>query len=384
MSRALLAEAIDAEAELAHEAALDLYQRVRRDAGHDALGREASRRRAELLLRLGRNDDAAVAFEALVTDCERAGVAAEQAHALAERAHVAYRSGDGPGITRWAERAEAVARGDGTPAVIAHALRYVGIGHEFAGRHGDAERIYLELLELAPDTRHLGPVCNSLGEIARASGRYALAASWYRRSHDEWRRTRGDGPDIVYLNNLGATLVELGRRDEGRALLDRAILEQRRSGWLAMLSETYAYRALAALGDGDVAAAHRDAVEGYLLASQHGETEMMGVLLRVLARIRWAGGGAAPRASDATAEADASPIEIARRSVAFLEQAAKPAEVARSRWLLGELLAAAGDPAANIELVSAQAAFTALGLDLFAEAVARAAAGQPTFILRTP
>ena len=203
--------------------------------------------------------------------------------------------------------------------------------------------------------------------------------SWYRRFHEEWQKGHGDEANIVYLNNMGAALVELGENAAGRALLDRAIVEQRRTGYLAMLSETYHYRGLSWLAAGDLAAATRDTVEGYLLASELGEGEMMGILLRLLARIRHADGARSPegqpsggRAGSAIA-ADASPVELVRRSIAILAEANKPAEVARSRWCLGELLLAQHAPEAGLaELEAAHAAFTTLGLEHWAEEVARA------------
>ncbi len=390
----------EAEDALDNDLALAIYAEVRRAVGNVPTGRRALRRRADLLLKLGRNDEAAAALDALLVDCgyadgldhpaapaERAAGPggpvgqAELAAALAERAHVAYRSGDGAGITRFAAAAEIHARAAGDPQLVAHALRFVGIAHEFGGRHAQAEATYLALLEVAPDTRHLGPVCNSLGEIARAAGRFGTAVSWYRRFHEEWKKGHGDEANIVYLNNMGAALVELGEHAAGRALLDRAIIEQRRTGYLAMLSETYHYRAASWLAAGDLAAATRDTVEGYLLASELGEGEMMGILLRLLARIRQADGPrrleALPTDGPATAgsdiAADASPVELVRRSIAILAEADKPTEVARSRWCLGEILLAQNQSEVGlVELEAAQAAFVALGLEHWAEEVARA------------
>lgn len=370
---ARLEDGRDAEQSLDNALALATYASVRAEAGNSPTGRRAERLLADLYLKLGRNDDAALAFDALIADCAAATAGAapdELASALAERAHVAYRSGDGDAIARFAGRAEEQARATGTPELVAHALRFVGIAHEFAGRHAEAEATYLQLLEIAPDTRHLGPVCNSLGEIARASGRFGAAVSWYRRFHEEWRKARGDEPNIVYLNNLGAALVELDEHAAGRTLLDRAIVEQRRTGYLAMLSETYHYRALSWLEEGHLPAATRDTVEGYLLASELGEGEMMGILLRLLARIRHADGHATAGSGIAT---DASPVELLNKSIAILTEAVKPVEVARSRWRLGEMLLAQGRTEPGMtELEAAHASFVALGLDHWTEQVARA------------
>lgn len=392
---ALLLEAEDAEAALDHPHALATLRQVVLLGAGSPVRLEAERRLADLLLKLGRNEEAVEAFDGLIGACEEALAARPDgpalsalAAALAERAHAAYRSGDGPSILAFSERAVATARLTGDAALIAHALRFLGIAHEFGGRHAEAERTYLELLEVAPDSRHLGPVCNSLGEIARAAGRFGTAVSWYRRYLEEWRKTHGDEPNIVYLNNTGAALVELGELVEGRALLDRAIAEQRRSGYLAMLSETYHYRALSHLLGGDLGAATEDTIEGYMLAQELGESEMVGVLIRLLGRIRHhelargsSGAGVAGPATHGELAREATPVELVRRSVAVLESVAKPAEVARSRWLLGELLRAQGEvEAADAEFAAAHAAFSGLGLVHWAERVAESRAGTTNLL----
>lgn len=392
---ALLLEAMDAEVALDHTHALATLRLVATRAINTPVALEAKRRLADLLLKLGRNDEAVVAFDELIAQCDQALLASPEgpalrdlAGALAERAHAAYRSGDGPSILSFSERSVEVARLTGEPALIAHGLRFLGIAHEFSGRHAEAEQTYLELLEVAPDTRHLGPVCNSLGEIARAAGRFSTAVSWYRRYLEEWRKTHGDEPNIVFLNNTGAALVELGELTEGRALLDRAIVEQRRSGYLAMLSETYHYRALSHLLDGNLRAATEDTIEGYMLAQELGESEMMGVLLRLLARIRHhqvsRGTQNAPLINTPSAgelAPEATPVELVRKSIAVLENAAKPAEVARSRWLLGEIQRALGESAqAEAEFDTAHSAFIELSLDYWAERVADSRSGTTNLL----
>lgn len=391
----LLIEAQDAEAVLDHPHALATLRQVSLTGAGTPVGLEAQRRLADLLLKLGRNEEAVEAFDRLIEACEQALSAGSSdlalsalAGALAERAHAAYRSGDGPSILVFSQRAVTTARLTGDAALIAHALRFLGIAHEFGGRHAEAERTYLELLELAPDSRHLGPVCNSLGEIARAAGRFGTAVSWYRRYLEEWRKTHGDEPNIVYLNNTGAALVELGELVEGRVLLDRAIAEQRRSGYLAMLSETYHYRALAHLLAGDLAAATEDTIEGYMLAQELGESEMVGVLMRLLGRIRHrevalgsSGVGVAGPTIHGELAREATPVELVRKSVAVLESVAKPVEVARSRWLLGEILRAHGEiEEADAAFAAAHEAFSGLGFVHWAERVADSRAGSTNLL----
>ncbi|MFT7581173.1 MAG: tetratricopeptide (TPR) repeat protein [Myxococcota bacterium] len=368
--QSLFDDAMETEATLDHDLAIADYRAIRVGAGNQAIGRRARLHEVRLWLKLGRNDDAVVAADALLEDCTTADVASELAEALSERAHVGYRSGDGEALSVYARKAVEVAKTTDSIDVLAHALRYLGIAHEFAGRHAEAETTYLELLELAPEGPHLSGVCNSLGEIARAAGRFGTAARWYKRFHEEWRRQHGDTPNIVYLNNMGAALVEVGQMDEGRTLLTRGIEEQRRSGHLAMLSETYYYRALASLKGGRLGETAQDVVEGYLLATELGEGEMMGLLLRLLAQVRQAD---TDKVAAAEVGGTATPEDLLNQSIAILDEAGKPAEAARSRWVLGRLLAGrgpAGQASGRAVLAEARTVYTHLGMRHWADLVA--------------
>ncbi|MFO0750079.1 MAG: hypothetical protein U1F43_31075 [Myxococcota bacterium] len=349
-----LAEARDAEATLDHAAALAGYRALRARVGPTALGRQAARHEADLLLKLGRNDEATAAFDALIADCEAAptGEAAEAlAGALAERAHAAYRSGDGPGIRRYAERALSVARQLGTPSVVAHALRFLGIAHEFAGRHAEAEATHLALLETAPDARHVGPVCNSLGEIARAAGRFfGTAVSWYRRFLDERRTSHGDEPNIVYLNNMGAALVELRARGGTAAARAPSPSSGALATWPCCRRPTTIVRwhgSARVDSEGRPRATRsratcsrrfprrgRDAGDPAALAGAHPPAEGWGA----------AGQDIAP---------DASPVELLHRSIAILGAAAKPAEAGAEPLALGEVSLADGAVAGAIDELEA-------------------------------
>lgn len=325
---------------------------------------------AEHLLAAGRNDDATKAYEELLQTARAEGDRYAEAVALTDLAHVAYRSGDGIGILEDAERALAVARAVGDCRLLARSLRYVGIAHEFAGRYAEAEDAYLRLVELeeqlgASEQTLLVGILNSLGEIARARGQYELATQRYQRS---WEVQRLLGPsranDVLYLNNMGAALVGSGEHRRGRALLSKCIARQRQSGDLAFLSETFYYRGLSHLETGDPAAAGSDAVEAYLLAEAHGETEMLGLAYRLLGMVQARREGRLmPRRLETS-----DPESLLRESVGIFEEVGKRAEAAHSRRELASILAEQGrTEAAARALEAAQSEYQALGLQLFAE-----------------
>lgn len=292
--------------------------------------------KASLLLRQGRHPEAAVAWDEAAELAATLGDLAGEALALSERANVAYRQGQGTQIASLADRALTAAKASGDAQVEARALRYVGIGQEFAGDYASAEATYLELMELQPTGEVLAGVCNSLGEIARATERWQEAIRWYRRFDEEWRNDHGDEQaNIIFLNNMGAALVGAGEHARAIKLLKRAAHHQRRQGYLAMLSETYCFLALAALASGSKTEASRHAVEAYLLATDHSEHEMQALALRVLGQLRAAG-------EEVSVSPDASAEALLRDSIAIFRAAGKTAEVAHSQAALAEILKTSG------------------------------------------
>ncbi|MCB9758394.1 MAG: AAA family ATPase [Alphaproteobacteria bacterium] len=332
----------------ANDEALDLFTRA---AAHDGVAPEALHEAAGLLRSLGRIQEADERERQRVALARRDGDLVLEAHALAARAYLAYHRGDGPAILTLAAQAVAVAERSGDPGAQAAALRQLGIGHEFAGRFAEAERAYRRLLTLVagrPEGRALeAAVCNSLGEIARALLRFEDALSWYERSR-ELRAPLIDGrPDWTYTANAGAAMVGLGRLDEALAMLTLCVEESRRTGYIAFLAEVLCFRALAHQGMGAQREACADALEALAQGEAAGQQELVGLALRVIARVR-------PPGRD--------PIADLQESVRIFEEAGKAVEQCRSREALADALEAAGQPAAAEQRARAAAILQDLGL----------------------
>jgi predicted ATPase/class 3 adenylate cyclase len=133
---------------------------------------------------------------------------------------------------RWAQRALEIAVGDELPRAQARALSTAG---EFANLAGETEaaRGYLErsllLYQRAGDTGSLPAAYTQLGHVALHEGDPELARSLYEQvlayeSTDPWCT-----PAVAYCN-LGVSLVECGRLEEARSMLERGLAEARGQG----------------------------------------------------------------------------------------------------------------------------------------------------------
>ncbi|MFN7972484.1 MAG: adenylate/guanylate cyclase domain-containing protein [Acidobacteriota bacterium] len=351
-----LASARQAASVYANREAIDLYDHALEIAPSAAAAKEALVGKAELQSQMGRHADAAGSFDRLIEMAQARGDLAEEARWLARRSSLAYAMGDGPGILRFAERALEKARASSDPRAIARALRQIGVGHEFAGRYAPARRAYHELLAIEEpfaDNELVYRVYNSMGEIARACDQFDEAIRWYDKSLG----SQENPIDVTYLGNVGAALVGLGQHERALHMLDRAIAERRRTGYLAFISEAHCYRALANLGANDAAAASSDAAEALAQASAHRETEMYGLALRVAALVQSAS-GRAPAGAPQGVEASL------RESIRVLHHSGKRGEEARSRWELARELRRSGNEAeAQREYLKALPMLRELGLD---------------------
>jgi tetratricopeptide (TPR) repeat protein len=92
------------------------------------------------------------------------------------------------------------------------ALAYYERAHELALRlHG-------------PDDAQVGVALVNVAMIHHALGHYEEARAGFERTLDLWQREMPDHPALAYpLTGLGASLVDLGRFEEGRRHLERAL-----------------------------------------------------------------------------------------------------------------------------------------------------------------
>ncbi len=347
-----LVAARQAAALYANDEALELYARVLRTRPPPALAVAALCGRGTLLGVRGQLAEAAAELDRAIALCQQLGDDSALADALSRAAYVAYVSGDGPGILTRAEAAMRAAERSGEVRPRIAALRQLGIAHEFAGRFAAAESVYQTLLALDPargDEASAGAL-NSLGEIARAQGKFAEATFLYRQCGVVAEALGLLRTTLVARANLGAALAESGEPAEALTVLDDAARELARRGYHAFHAENRYYHALASLALGDADGACRDAEEARRAAEQNGEAEMLGLCLRLEARLCEAG----VRTGDAE--------RCLEESIETFARIGKPGEEARSRAALaGWLFRRGRADAARVEAGRARPVLLAMG-----------------------
>lgn len=268
--------------------ALNLYERAAALADEGEVVTRSAVAQAQLLSRMGRLNEAGTILESVGDDADARGDLASKSWAYAERAFVAYRSGDAAAIARFADVALRAARDVGDRKLVAAALRQVGISHEFAGRYGPAERAYREVLAQERElmtSAYLVGVYNSLGEIARQSERPDVALMWYDKSQRVFERTQPGALNVVGFGNRGAALVALKRHEQARPLLLEAISEQVRTGYRSHMAEPLCYLAQSLASTGEAEGARERLATAMDLARENGEKEMQALTLQTLGHL---------------------------------------------------------------------------------------------------
>jgi tetratricopeptide (TPR) repeat protein len=131
----------------------------------------------------------------------------------------------GQGIP-WAEQGLALRRTFREPdhPDIAADLGALGSLYLSAGRFDDAEQAYRQAMQIFTAEYEIAVVRGNLAHLQARQGKTAQAEEHYRAALSGKIAALGEQhPDIaVTLHNLGVLLLDTGRADEGRALLDRA------------------------------------------------------------------------------------------------------------------------------------------------------------------
>jgi tetratricopeptide (TPR) repeat protein/tRNA A-37 threonylcarbamoyl transferase component Bud32 len=199
------------------------------DALRDVLAESAALRsageyeRARDLLEVARPRVEALAFPPLRQDFayERARVASD--------------------LEEWRVEADALlqaytgAARSGRTALAAEAASLLAVAVAFAGEHEGARR-WLAVAEAAlpdtPDPELSAGLADDRGDVELLAGDLEAAAAAYRESLAALEREHGpDDPRLVNtLRDLGIALTDLGRFDESRETLDRALALARRLG----------------------------------------------------------------------------------------------------------------------------------------------------------
>ncbi len=183
--------------------------------------------RGDCLFFLGRLDDAATAHEESIRRAEQRGD--DRAAAVGKLQLGTVRLAQrryGEALAAYAEARERFAALD-EPATVAVAWHQTGMAYQDANRPDAAEDAYRRSLAIEVRLRNVAGQARTLGQLGNlynaVLGRPEEAAAFYRQAadkHIECRDTANEGRD---RNNLAITLRKLGRLDEARQEIRRAI-----------------------------------------------------------------------------------------------------------------------------------------------------------------
>lgn len=154
---------------------------------------------------------------------ERTNDPAEQAVAWRLEAFAWHGLGEWGEALSAANRSEEIARQLGQPALVAEALNARAAVHYGRGEYEEAETLYLEMLELAPEPRlkgvalqNLGIIHGRVGDLDRAGERLRAAAARFEEAGYAWGRAH-------VLNNLAGLALDRKDHEEARDAALRAI-----------------------------------------------------------------------------------------------------------------------------------------------------------------
>ena len=225
---------------------------------------------------LGRLDEAAAAYEEAIRRDEELGGQRDVAIGKLQL-----------GSIRLLQRryAEALATYDearqnfeslGEPLTIAGIWHQIGMAHYHAQQYEKAESAYRQSLAIRVQQKHTGgeaSTLNELGNVYDAMGRLEDAVRCLKQAADIRVRLQDQRKEGLVRNNLADTLLKLGRHDEARAEVLRAIECKEPYGHVAMPWTTWGilHQLELATGNAEEAArARRSALESYLAYRREG------------------------------------------------------------------------------------------------------------------
>ena len=231
---------------------------------------------ADCLTDLGRLDEAAKTYQETI----------ERAKKLDDQRQVAVNSGQLGTVRllqrRYAEALAAYAAARdvferlGEPAGVAGSWHQIGMAHRQAGEFEAAERAYRQALGIRVQHNLQADVAASLlelGNLYAGAGRPEEAVTFYRQAADIYVRLGDQADEGLARNNIADTLVKLGRLDEARREIERAIACLRPFGHAATIWNAFSIlHAIEAAGGNAAAAgaAWRQARDAYLAYRRDG------------------------------------------------------------------------------------------------------------------
>jgi tetratricopeptide (TPR) repeat protein len=162
------------------------------------------------------------------------------------------------------------------PRTVAVTWHQIGVVYRQAGQHEQAERAYRQALAIKvqqQDAAGEASSLNELGNLYNVMGRLEEGVRCYRQAADICVRLQGQRYEGLVRNNLAHALLRLGRHDEARAELLRAIECDEPYGHVAEPWTTWGIlrRLEEAVGDAEAAArAWQRAFESYLTYRRDG------------------------------------------------------------------------------------------------------------------
>jgi tetratricopeptide (TPR) repeat protein len=316
-----------------------------RDIGNAAIVAAAENYRGDVVMQLGRYEDARQAFQANIPVAEASGdlgILAHTFHDLAGTCTMTGRFVEGENVAR---RALELQRSRDAPAMAAFALTVVGIAQFYQGRLGDARASMeeaVETLRTLPPTWHTPMGLAYLGMLERVEGRGAEADAHLNEAV-------AMGADGYLAAALAHQWLAEGDLLQGRAPAARARLEPfaaQTNLWALEMLPTLAW---AMLESGDITAA--DALVTRLVADDRVQMPLRQVeALRVLGMVRRRQG----RYDEAS--------NVFGESVALARRMAYPFGEGRALCEWGRLAAERGDiPEARAHLTAAGEIFGRIG-----------------------
>jgi tetratricopeptide (TPR) repeat protein len=206
------------------------FETIERDApgrGAKAMASACLAERGDCLLKLGRLDQAAAAYEETIRRAEEIGHARQVAVGKGQLGTV--RMGQG----RYKEALEAYKEacerftGLDEPGVVAVSWHQTGRAYEEAGQPEAAEDAYRKSLAIKVRLGDVGGQASTLGQLgilyARVLGRLEEAAAFLRQAADKCVEIQDLANEGRARNSLAETLRKLGRFDEARREVLRVI-----------------------------------------------------------------------------------------------------------------------------------------------------------------
>lgn len=214
--------------------------------------------RGACLRRLGRLDEAAAACEEGIRQAEEGGDAREVAVGKVRLGSVRLNQGrHQEALDAYTEARDAFTR-LGEPGSVAIGWHQIGLAHQAAGQPQAAEAAYRQSLQLEVQLGDVAGQAGTLGQLGTLYGdlldRPEDAAAFYRQAADKHVEVGDKAMEGTDRNNLANTLRRLGRLDDARREIERAIACAAQFG-----HASEPWKSFAILADIETDAGHPDA-----------------------------------------------------------------------------------------------------------------------------